>query len=176
MKLTLFGAAGAALVLALGGCAEAEDAPATAASNPLPGAASDAEIQAEAARFRAFAKVNLVPFPTRQHLGGAMVDVYVNEIAEESYRTVSSGSFAKGREFPPGSMLVKAMAEPNGPVLTVMYKKAASYDSTDRDWWYGRLNESGVPTDAAFVGKVSFCIACHAGAEATDRAWGVPAR
>lgn len=175
MRQRLVAAALASIVLAFGGCAEPEGAPASAPSNVPPGSASDAEIEAEAARFLAFAKVNNVAFPTRQHLGGAMVDVYVNPTAEESYRAVTSGSFPKGRAFPPGSMLVKAMAEPDGTILTVMYKKAEGYDSANRDWWFGRLFERGRPTDAAFVGKVDFCISCHAGAAETDRAWGIPA-
>jgi hypothetical protein len=54
-----------------------------------------------------------------------------------------------------------------------MYKKASGYDPTHDDWWYGRLNADGSPTDAAFVGTVDFCVGCHSGAATTDYAWGV---
>ena len=72
---------------------------------------------------------------------------------------------------------VEAMLDPAGgrPILTVMYKKAPGYDASNGDFWYGRLASDGTPARADFVGKVSFCVECHAGAKATDRAWGVPA-
>jgi hypothetical protein len=54
-----------------------------------------------------------------------------------------------------------------------MYKKAPGYDPTNGDWWYGRLSTDGTPTNAAYVGKVDFCVGCHSGAAATDHAWGI---
>ena len=175
MKLTHLRAAIASVAIAAYGCSDPEMPTATSPEQAAsPGLATDGAIEAEAARFRGFVKVNRVAFPTRQHLGGAMVDVYVNAIAEPSYRSVTSGDYARGRAFPPGSMLVKAMAESNGTVLTVMYKKAAGYDSANGDWWFGRLAEDGKPTSPAFVGKVEFCISCHSGAARTDYAWGIP--
>lgn len=176
MKLTRLGAAVASLALAASGCSDPEMPTVTAPEQAVsPGLATDGAIEAEAARFRSFAKMNRVAFPTRQHLGGAMVDVYANAVSEPSYRAVTSGDFGPGRAFPPGSMLVKAMAESNGTVLTVMYKKADGYDSANGDWWFGRLADDGRPTAPAFAGKVDFCIDCHGGAARTDHAWGLPA-
>jgi hypothetical protein len=67
------------------------------------------------------------------------------------------------------------MYDDNGEVasLTVMYKKPPGYDPSHGDWWYGRLHPNGEPTDPAYVGKVDFCMGCHAAAAATDYAFGV---
>lgn len=141
------------------------------------GAATDAEIEAMAARYATFARMNRVPFRTGAHQGNALVNVYASPNAADVYQSVTDGTFAKGASLPPGAMLVKEMLDPSGgaPILTVMYKKAAGYDPSNGDYWYGRLAADGTPTRADFVGKVGFCVECHAGAAGTDRAWGVPA-
>jgi hypothetical protein len=153
------------------------DAGADAAPSVSPGNLDDKGIGAAAAAYATFNKINRDSFPTAQHAGNAMVDVFATEVAVATYRSVDpSGKAPEKFAFPVGAMLVKEMKDPAGgaPILTVMYKKTAGYDPANGDWWYGRLNADGTPTNAAFVGKVDFCVGCHAGTAQWDRAWGVP--
>jgi hypothetical protein len=134
-------------------------------------------IESLASRYKTLVEITTTPFHTRGHLGNPLVNVYANAPAVPLYRTLTStGTGPAGFALPVGSMLVKEMLDAGGgpPILTVMYKEARGYDPANHDWWYGRLNADGSPTDPAYVGKVSFCIACHSGAAATDFAWGVP--
>ena len=142
------------------------------------GALDDAAIEAESASYASFARMNVRAYPTRQHLGNSNVNVFANALAAPIYRTLDFGIPADGRiAFPPGAMMVKEMLDGSGTatVLTVMYKKAPGYDPAHGDWWYGRLDLHGTPTDPAYAGRVDFCVGCHTGAAASDFAWGVAA-
>jgi hypothetical protein len=142
------------------------------------GTFDDAHIEAEAAQYVMFAKIDKTPYPTRQHAGNPLVDVYANAAAEATYRSIDYAVAPDGPvQFAPGSMLVKAMLDPSGapPILTVMYKKAPGYDPSHDNWWYGRLNADGTPTDPSYVGTVDFCVSCHMGTAMTDYAWGIVA-
>jgi hypothetical protein len=143
-----------------------------------PGSLDDSAIEATAIGYATFTKINAHPYPTRQHLGNPLVNVYANAIALNTYASLDFGVAPDGRvSFPPGSMLVKAMFDDDAgapDVLTVMYKKSPGYDSAHDDWWYGRLDAtSGTPTDPTYAGQVDFCIGCHIGTAASDYAWGV---
>ncbi len=148
----------------------------SAATGP-PGTLTDDQIESAASSYVAagFAKVNRATFPTQQHAGNPPVNVYVNQTADSTYRAIDPGAKPKDAfAFPVGSMLVKEMLGASGApeVLTVMYKKAPGYDPANGDWWYGRLTPGGTPTNAAFAGKVDFCIGCHTGTKQWDFAWG----
>jgi Cytochrome P460 len=158
------------------GCSAANDQ--SKIVEAAPGSLSDPAIEALSATYTQFAKLDQNAFPNQQHAGGAMVHVYANETAATRYRQIDTTKPAPSDfAFPPGSMLVKEMLDPAGgkPVLTVMYKKAPGYDSEHKDWWYGRLNPDGSPTNPAFAGKIDFCVGCHAGTAKWDYAWGLPA-
>jgi hypothetical protein len=148
------------------------------ASLPTPGGLDDGAIEALAADYKGLTRVSTSAFPSRGHQGNPLVNVFVSSAVAPLYSTLdSTGTAPPGFAFPVGSLLVKEMLDPSGapPILTAMYKKAPGYDPSHHDWWYGRLDASGAPTDPAYVGNVSFCIACHAGATGSDFAWGVPA-
>lgn len=131
-------------------------------------------LETEAGSYPTFHKVNARPFRTAQHQGNPDVNVWTNDLATDPYRMVSSGA-ASDPEFPVGSMIVKEMIDATGapPILTVMAKQPPGFDPDHRDWWYGRLEVDGTPTSGRFVGKVSFCIACHAGAGSGRYLFGV---
>ena len=162
------------------GSSDAAQEPSTGADGGAagsePGMLDDQGIEKAAMSYaRDFTRVNKQAYPTRQHLGNMPVDVFANAAAERTYRAIDYPATASGApRFPAGSMLVKAMLDGGAPVvLTVMYKKAPGYDPPHGDWWYGRLNVDGTPTNVAYVGKVDFCDSCHSGAAATDFAWGI---
>lgn len=148
--------------------------PGAAGAGGTGAALSDAQIERLAATYTTFDKMNAKPFVTAQHQGNAMVNVYANAVAADTYRTVAPTS--TNAHFPEGSMLVKEMLDANGgkPVLTVMYKLPPGYDTQHGDWWRGRLSVDGSPTSPELVGKVGFCISCHEAASATDHAYGLP--
>ena len=133
-------------------------------------------IEDEASRYPTFEKINVRPFPTAQHQGNPDVNVWTNELATEPYRMLSSGT-TTDPEVPIGSMIVKEMLDASGapPILTVMAKQPAGFDPEHGDWWYGRLEVDGTATSSRFVGKVTFCIACHAGAGGGGYLFGVAA-
>ena len=137
------------------------------------GADENSAIEGEASTYRTFHEVNARPFQTAQHQGNPDVNVWTNELATSPYRMLSSGE-APDPEFPVGAMIVKEMLDPTGapPILTVMAKQSQGFDPGNRDWWYGRLEVDGTAT-GRFEGKVSFCIACHAGARSGGFVFGV---
>jgi hypothetical protein len=167
-------AIGGALVLALSNCGSRSDAPAAAAS--VPGSLDDMGIENAASELRDLTRISTAPFPTKQHAGNALVNVYANALAEDRYRAIVPGGAAPaGFTFPAGSLLVKEMLDPSGgpSVLTAMYKRQAGYDPAHGDWWYGRLNSDGTPTNPAYAGRIEFCVACHSGTARWDYAWGI---
>jgi hypothetical protein len=134
---------------------------------------SDAEIEALAATYAAFERINAQSFATKSHQGMAQVFVYANTAAAEQYKSIDPAA-PVSPAFPVGAMLVKEMLDASGgpPILTVMYKMAAGYDPPNNDWWWGRLNADGSPTALEYVGKVSFCPACHQAAPKADLVFG----
>ena len=158
--ISIVAASPVALAIALGGCASHDRGP----------------IEDEAGGWASFERINRQPFPTALHQGHPLVNVWTNPLATGPYRALSAGT-PPVAGFPVGAMVVKEMMDAAGgpPILTVMAKQAAGYDPAHGDWWYGRLDAEGNPTDGAFVGRVGFCIACHDGASATDHLFGVAA-
>ena len=134
----------------------------------------NAAIEDEASTYRTFHEVNAHSFQTAQHQGNPDVNVWTNELATSPYRMLSSGA-APDPEFSVGAMIVKEMLDEAGApaILTVMAKQSPGFDPGNRDWWYGRLEVDGTATSGKFVGKVSFCIACHAGAGSGGFVFGV---
>ncbi len=134
------------------------------------------QIGARARGYRDLDQINARAFLTAQHQGNPLVNVWADELAGDPYRALSTGSSAPGAILE-GGMLVKEMLDPDGgaPLLTVMVRQPAGYDPVNGDWWYGRLNADGSATNAAFVGKVGFCIGCHSGAAGGDHLFGVAA-
>ena len=136
----------------------------------------DVTLEARASGYLDFQRINARPFPTAQHQGNPLVNVWTEQLATTPYRVLSSGS-APVVEFPVGAMIVKEMMDASGepPILTVMAKQPAGYDPAHGDWWYGRLEADGSATNANFVGRVNFCIGCHAGAPSARYVFGVAA-
>lgn len=138
------------------------------------GAGDDAALQAEASTYRDFTPINARPFPTAQHQDHPLVNVWANDLAAAPYRQLSAepGSVAV---FPVGAMIVKEMLDADGgaPLLTVIARSPPGFDPDHGDWWYGRLTVDGDATGAGLVGRVGFCIGCHAAA--TDHLFGVAA-
>jgi hypothetical protein len=124
----------------------------------------DDALRATASGYPGFARINARPFATRLHQGNPLVNVWTNGTATDPYLALSAG--APAPSFPVGAMIVKEMLDPAGgpPILTVMAKQAAGYDPVHADWWYARLDANGDATSASLVGRVGFCVACHAGA------------
>jgi len=135
---------------------------------------SEAQIEQLAGTYPTFQKITAKPFRSDQHAGNPMVNVYANATAADTYRSLTPA--AASAHFAPGSMLVKEILDPAGgpPLLTAAYKMPPGYDAAAQDWWRGRLNADGSATAPNLVGKVDFCIACHAGAAGTDAAFGAP--
>jgi hypothetical protein len=131
--------------------------------------------QSEASMYASFKRVNAMPFRTAQHQGNPMVNVWAIEAATTPYRMLSIAP-SQAIQFPVGALIVKEMIDPNGGelLLTVMSKQPVGYDAEHGDWWYGRLHADGSATRSDFVGKVSFCIACHDAAPG-DHLFGVQA-
>ena len=93
------------------------------------------------------------------------VDIYVNELAEETYRDV-------GDLYPVCAKIVKAAYEDEAGTefwsLTVMVKMPPGYDPENGDWWYAVYHDTeGIkPVNQ---GKLyEECIQCHQGAIETD--------
>ena len=135
---------------------------------------SDVQLQAEASTYQSMTKVNAQTFTTQQHQGNPQVNVWTNTLATSPFRTLSAqpGTIV---ELPVGAMIVKEMLDAAGQpeFLTVMVKQAPGFDSVNQDWWYGRLNVDGSAASGNFIGKVGFCIACHAGAPNNNYLFGV---
>ena len=133
----------------------------------------DSELGAQAADVASLTKVNVEPFMSAQHMGNPMVNVYVNDVAADSYAEVTTGSPVT---FPEGSMIVKEMLDPEGTpmMLTAMFKADAGYDSDNNDWWWGMLTLDGQPAESGSVGKIAMCNGCHQAQTTTDATFGLP--
>lgn len=102
------------------------------------------------------------PVRSRGH-NNNWVGIYVDQLAEETYRSASS-------PYPECAKIVKPIYTDASGVgvrkLTVMVKMSPGYDPENSDWWYGVYDASG--TELWKNGKLSECIFCHEQAEETD--------
>lgn len=93
----------------------------------------------------------------------AFVDIYVNKIAEATYKT-------RGKLFPVGSISYKPLfydATKKVPsMLVVMKKMPKGYDPKNQDWWYGVYDVAG--KKGYYQGRINSCIKCHAQVAETD--------
>jgi len=111
--------------------------------------------------WRSMNLLNVVPIESDAH--NAYVDIYVNDIAKETY-------VKQKKEFPIGSIIIKPLypTEKREELarLTIMMKMDRGYDSENGDWWYGVYDELGV--DGWYQGKIKSCIKCHKMVKHTD--------
>jgi len=91
------------------------------------------------------------------------VGIYVNGLAEETYRLASSPYQVCAKIIKP---IYTDSSGTNIRKLTIMVKMPAGYDSENADWWYGVYDASG--TDMWDEGKLQDCIICHKQAAETD--------
>ena len=93
------------------------------------------------------------------------VDIYVNELAEETYRDV-------GDLYPVCAKIVKAAYEDEAGTefwsLTVMVKMPPGYDPEHGDWWYAIYHDAAGVKPVKQGRLYKECIQCHLGAVETD--------
>jgi len=110
--------------------------------------------------YESWTKVN--PKPIKGH--EVFVDIYVNDLAEETYLSAS------GETFPVCATIVKPHLESaeseNITAITVMVKMPVGYDPDHNDWWWGMYDREG--KTAEMSGQVQVCIACHLPAASED--------
>jgi hypothetical protein len=109
--------------------------------------------------FESWTKVN--PKPIKGH--ETMVNIYVNDLAQEIYLSAS------GETFPVCAKIVKPHLSGNSETITavtVMVKMPEGYDPEHNDWWWGMYDAEG--KTAEMSGKVPVCIACHLPAAPAD--------
>ena len=95
-----------------------------------PGTLDDAAIEALAVSYKDFAKMDVTPHKTAQHLDNPMVNVYANAAAAPSYRTIVPGGKAPPDfAFAAGSVLVKEMLDPAGGPPAVFLYSLSSLES-----------------------------------------------
>jgi Cytochrome P460 len=132
--------------------------PPTPTATPLPECAvGDAP---DFSGFESWTKVN--PRPIKGH--EVFVDIYVNDLAEDTYLSAS------GETFQVCATIVKPHLESaeseNTTAITVMVKMPAGYDPDHNDWWWGMYDKEG--KTAEMSGQVQVCIACHLPAANAD--------
>jgi hypothetical protein len=113
--------------------------------------------------WRSWWKVNQAPLVSEGH-SNSHVDVYVDDLAKETYLTMSA-------PFPECARIVKAKytdaSATEVEVLGIMVKMPEGYDPDHNDWWYARYDPTG--KKALAQGKTIFeCRACHQQASGTD--------
>jgi hypothetical protein len=128
--------------------------------------------------WQSYTRLNKVAFESQTH-GGRMVDVYVNAIGIDAYRSSSP--------MPVGSIVVKPSHQADGtegPVF-VMEKRAAGFNSEHGDWYFA-IHWADPPGEwKQKVGggpiywrtpspKVSYCADCHDAYDDHDSLGGVP--
>ena len=112
--------------------------------------------------WRQWAGITPKPVKSEGHSNN-WVGIYLNEIAETTYRLASS-------PYQVCSKIVKPIyTDENGTTvrkLTIMVKMPPGYDPENANWWYGIYDASG--TDMWVEGKLPDCIVCHKQAVETD--------
>jgi hypothetical protein len=105
--------------------------------------------------------INSDPLDSDAH--NAFIDIYVNDLAKETYLKASS-------PYPVGARVYKPLYPDENrsecSKLVVMVKMAQGYDPQNNDWWYGVTDETG--SDIYYQGRIRSCIDCHRTAAATD--------
>ena len=105
--------------------------------------------------------LNEKPFKSFEH--HAYIDIYVNDLAKDSYVN-------KKTKFKVGSLIIKPLypqqKRENIARLVIMMKMDKNYDNNFNDWWYGVYDKTG--TQMWHEGKILSCINCHIHAKETD--------
>ncbi|MEN8303872.1 MAG: cytochrome P460 family protein [Campylobacterota bacterium] len=105
--------------------------------------------------------LNSEPFKSFDHR--AYVDIYVNNIAKDSYVN-------KKTKFKSGSIIIKPLypgqKREDIARLAIMMKMERGYDEEYNDWWYGVYDKTG--TQMWYEGKILSCINCHIRAKKSD--------
>ena len=133
---------------------------------------------AEWADWKSYTNVSPGAWQSKTH-GNRFVEIYVNDIALEAYKT--------GGEMPVGSIVIKPSWENDGGKpgaegpLFVMVKKEAGYAPDNGDWFYAFQWENPPEKWAAKIGtnvdwrspsdKVEYCLDCH---DVLERQLGMP--
>lgn len=127
--------------------------------------------------WQSYTKLNSAAFPSETH-GGRMVDVYVNAIGLDAYKS--------GSAMPVGSIVVKPSHQTDGTEgpLFVMEKRAAGFNSDHGDWYFaihwadppGKWKQMlGGPVYWRTPSpKADYCADCHDGYDDHDSLGGVP--
>lgn len=129
------------------------------------------------ADWRTYTKLNAASFPSETH-GGRMVDVYVNAVGLDAYKT--------GGPMPVGSVLVKTSHQTDGsegPVF-VMEKRAGGFNPDHGDWYFAIhwgdppgawKKQLGGPIHWRTPSpKAAYCSDCHDVYDDHDSLGGVP--
>ena len=108
-------------------------------------------------------KVNPTTLLSEGH-SNSYVDVYVDDLAKETYLTASA-------PYPECARIVKAKYTDETAAeverLAIMVKMPEGYDPEHNDWWYALYDPTG--TEAISEGKTIFdCRNCHQNASDTD--------
>ena len=114
--------------------------------------------------WRSWEKLTRKPIFSKGH-GSKWVDIYVNDLAGETYRDV-------GDLYPVCAKIVKATyldeAGSDFWSLTVMVKMPPGYDPENGDWWYAVYHDTAGVKPVNQGRLYEECILCHAGAAETD--------
>ena len=114
--------------------------------------------------WRSWQKLNHKPMFSKGH-GKTWVDIYVNDLAEETYRNVSA-------PYPVCAKIVKANYEDEEgksfKSLTVMVKMPNGYDPENGNWWYANSYDADGAKPVRQGRLYTECIVCHSGASETD--------
>ena len=108
-------------------------------------------------------KLTSTPIISEGH-ENSWVDIYVNGLAEDTYRSASS-------PYPVCAKIIKTNYNDKEGTsihsLTIMVKMQSGYDPDWGDWWYAIYDATG--TTAKKQGRLyADCIACHKAASKTD--------
>ena len=156
------------LTAAIGCDGEGETDPSTTD----PGAIDVEAIVAQGESYADYRRINAEPRGS-QHALGETVNVWVGADAAAAYSALDPDSGSDAPSFAPGTYLFKEHLTAEGDFngLTIMFKASAGYNPEAADWWWGRTDADYALQDE---GKVGYCIACHADADATAYVFGVP--
>ena len=139
----------------LGGCSSQDD------DQPQPVTYHNYPAEIDFTQWQTWERLNKKPIKSEAH--SAYVDIYVNELAAETYLEATA-------PYMPGSAVIKPLytdADRSSIArLVVMVKMAPLYSPQFGDWWYGVYDEYG--SEAWEEGKIGSCIVCHMRAQKTD--------
>lgn len=108
-------------------------------------------------------QIKLNPIVLESEAHNAYVDIYVNKLAESTYRN-------RGSTFKEGAVVYKPLYYSRDKkeiaIIVIMKKMHKGYDTPHNDWWYGVYDENGQV--GYHQGRIKSCIACHAQVPQTD--------